>query len=111
MISDDDKKFNNSPEKNKLNSPNLSKEQEINGFGSENKYNIPSLETYHESIRPSPFKSDFTPTKFVDEDIFSKQVQCNRCFIWVHAFCEGMDDAQYEAVSYGTHPIWVSHSY
>lgn len=35
------------------------------------------------------------------------QVQCNECARWVHALCEGIDKAQYEAMTLGTHPVWV----
>lgn len=34
-------------------------------------------------------------------------VQCNECSRWVHAHCEGIDQAQYDAMTLGTHPIWV----
>lgn len=33
-------------------------------------------------------------------------VQCNECSRWVHAYCEGIDQAQYEAMTLGTHPVW-----
>lgn len=33
-------------------------------------------------------------------------VQCNECFRWVHSLCEGIDQAQYEAMTRGTHPVW-----
>jgi hypothetical protein len=36
------------------------------------------------------------------------QVECNECSRWVHATCEGIDQAQYDAMTLGTHPIWVS---
>jgi hypothetical protein len=36
------------------------------------------------------------------------QVECNECSRWVHASCEGIDQAQYDAMTLGTHPIWVS---
>ena len=39
-----------------------------------------------------------------DED---RMVQCNECFRWVHALCEGIDQSQYEAMTRGTHPVWV----
>jgi hypothetical protein len=34
-------------------------------------------------------------------------IQCNECNRWVHAKCEGIDHAQYQSISEGTHPIWV----
>ena len=33
-------------------------------------------------------------------------VQCNECSRWVHSLCEGIDQAQYEAMTRGTHPVW-----
>jgi hypothetical protein len=36
-----------------------------------------------------------------------RQVECNECARWVHASCEGIDKAQYDAMTLGTHPIWV----
>ena len=33
-------------------------------------------------------------------------VQCNECSRWVHALCEGIDEAQYQAMTRGTHPVW-----
>lgn len=33
-------------------------------------------------------------------------VGCSACDRWVHSICEGMDLAQYKAVSQGTHPVW-----
>jgi hypothetical protein len=41
----------------------------------------------------------------VEED---RMVQCNECSRWVHALCEGIDQTQYEAMTRGTHPVWVS---
>lgn len=38
---------------------------------------------------------------------FNRQVECNECSRWVHAHCEGIDKAQYDAMTLGTHPIWV----
>lgn len=46
-----------------------------------------------------------------DCTIVCNQVQCNECFKWVHATCEGIDDVQYDAISLGTHPIWVIYLY
>jgi hypothetical protein len=37
-----------------------------------------------------------------------RMVQCNECARWVHALCEGIDQAQYESMTRGTHPVWVS---
>jgi nucleosome-remodeling factor subunit BPTF len=41
----------------------------------------------------------------VEEDT-NMMVQCNDCSRWVHAKCEGIDNAQYEAMTLGTHPVW-----
>ena len=37
-----------------------------------------------------------------------EMVQCSECLRWVHAFCEGIDQGQFEAMTKGTHPVWVS---
>ena len=39
---------------------------------------------------------------------YTIQVECNECSRWVHARCEGIDKEQYDAMTLGTHPIWVS---
>lgn len=39
------------------------------------------------------------------------QIQCNECSRWIHSKCEGIDQAQYEAMTYGTHPVWVCVSF
>lgn len=44
------------------------------------------------------------------EEEEDRMVQCNECFRWVHALCEGIDQSQYEAMTRGTHPVWVRHS-
>ena len=41
------------------------------------------------------------------EEEEDRMVQCNECFRWVHALCEGIDQSQYEAMTRGTHPVWV----
>ena len=33
-------------------------------------------------------------------------MQCNECDRWVHSRCEGIDQAQYESMTQGTHPVW-----
>jgi hypothetical protein len=43
------------------------------------------------------------------EEEEDRMVQCNECFRWVHALCEGIDQSQYEAMTRGTHPVWVRH--
>lgn len=35
-------------------------------------------------------------------------VLCNECDRWVHAACEGLDQSQYNSITSGTHPIWVT---
>ena len=35
-----------------------------------------------------------------------QMVQCNECVRWVHAKCELIDEAQYHAMSKGSHPVW-----
>jgi hypothetical protein len=35
-----------------------------------------------------------------------KMVCCSECDRWVHASCEGIDDAQYKNIGKGTHPVW-----
>ena len=42
-----------------------------------------------------------------EEEEEDRMVQCNECFRWVHALCEGIDQSQYEAMTRGTHPVWV----
>ena len=42
-----------------------------------------------------------------EEDQEDRMVQCNECSRWVHALCEGIDQSQYEAMTRGTHPVWV----
>ena len=37
-----------------------------------------------------------------------EMVQCNECVRWVHAKCELIDEAQYHAMSKGSHPVWGS---
>jgi len=43
-----------------------------------------------------------------DEEVAdnNRMVQCNECARWVHALCEGIDQAQYEAMTNTTHPVW-----
>lgn len=36
----------------------------------------------------------------------NSMVQCNECMRWVHSLCEGIDQAQYECMTNGTHPVW-----
>lgn len=48
---------------------------------------------------------DIVPTVSIWTAIL--KVQCNECYRWIHAECEGMDEAQYIAVSEHAHPIWV----
>ena len=45
-----------------------------------------------------------------EEEEEDRMVQCNECFRWVHALCEGIDQSQYEAMTRGTHPVWVRSS-
>lgn len=45
-----------------------------------------------------------------EEEEEDRMVQCNECFRWVHALCEGIDQSQYEAMTRGTHPVWVRNS-
>jgi hypothetical protein len=33
-------------------------------------------------------------------------IQCNECQRWIHAICEGVDQAQFEAMAVGSHPVW-----
>lgn len=42
------------------------------------------------------------------KDSNDDMVQCNHCNRWVHCQCEGIDKVQYEMMSNGNHPVWVS---
>lgn len=45
--------------------------------------------------------------KVVEEEMnHESMVQCNDCCRWVHSICEGIDQAQYEAMTKGIHPVW-----
>eukprot|EP01038_Epipyxis_sp_PR26KG_P012769 gene12769-17121_t len=35
-----------------------------------------------------------------------QMIHCDECARWIHAYCEGIDDAQYLAMTNGSHPIW-----
>lgn len=43
------------------------------------------------------------PVTEIDEKCM---IQCNECNRWIHALCEGLDVAQYTAITTRTHPIW-----
>lgn len=68
-----------------------------------------SSDTVAPASVPAPAEdkgSSSSESNVLSED---SMVECNECSRWVHAHCEGIDKAQYDAMTLGTHPIWVSY--
>ena len=59
------------------------------------------------SPHPLPLFNNSPQETSPQESEEDRMVQCNECFRWVHALCEGIDQSQYEAMTRGTHPVWV----
>ena len=95
----------------------INKENETDGFPSK-KYRStsPLMDEGGALIDSSLTASSAHLDEPVVEETFIKtgigtegqMVQCNECVRWVHAKCELIDEAQYHAMSKGSHPVWGS---
>lgn len=66
------------------------------------------LKLYQEDPQAGVDPADRTAVPIQRFDDQERMIECNHCFRWVHAECDGIDARQYQTISNCTHPIWAN---